>query len=398
MGSFNETCALSNLNVGYGTPVKLLFLTQNPYIHSDDHEAQRGCYHYDQWFVRTPPIAGKYADYGRCEFDEGPLTDLIVELFKRDAIRRPFGFNQYHAPHVDPEKGIHHLLNAAWEGRLLVRDGDQEIPEPPEEYPTWQRVHQLLKKARKPLQLESKNDEGKAGYNAQPVSFGIVAVHFNSYNDNSARLKSAQEVLKSHYDCKILYKFNDRKDDPCLIVTRKGALKNPSLLANIEAIKEQFNTHPEMLRNRGRQLPVLAVMVREDVWDAYAQISAKAHWGEKAPTVDSLRKKLEEAKKDLILSEMAYREVLVSLPFQTTPATHLVEAVKNEYKEKNKLLQSVAELARIEYVMACLHQPWYIPPLGGQEGNWELRTKLLKKITDISAAEYKREREEYEDG
>lgn len=127
MGSFNEICALSNLIIAPGTPVRVLFLTRNPYVVSDMHEDYRGIYHYDQWFARTPPIKGRYGDYGRCDFEEDSISHLIEECFQKDVVERPFGFNQFHAGDVTKTKDIHHFLNAASQGRLLVGTSHQSI-------------------------------------------------------------------------------------------------------------------------------------------------------------------------------------------------------------------------------------------------------------------------------
>ncbi len=404
MGSFNETCALSNLNIGYGTPVRLLFLTRNPYVSSDQREDQRGCYHYDQWFVRTPPIKGEYADYGRCAFDESPITELICKCFQKDVVERPFGFNQYHTGDVTKTKGIHHFLQAAWQGRLLVKDGGDIPPSQgclpkhhtskklPPEFPTWQRVHAILKAAKLPIQLESKISEGQAGYNAQPVMRGVVCVTFNSYGDHTKHFEKAIKVLDKHYDCKVVYQIPERKYEGCIMVTVKGGFDNTALLHNDSFVQNMLNRHPEH-RNEPRQLPVLAVMVREDVWQAYSNVV-----GDRIPTVKSIVARLKKtpAKRgipelDDIIAETDFRDTFVSLPFQITVGTHVI-AVKNgnfPAEFQDELLNGCAELARIEIVMAHLHQPWYIPPLGGQEGAWALRTKVLSKILDISKKELK---------
>ncbi len=399
MGSFNETCALSNLNISYKTPVRLLFLTQNPYVVSDQHEGHRGCYHYDQWFVRTPPIKATYADYGQCDFQENPITDLIDKCFQKDVIERPFGFNQYHSCDVTKTKGIYHFLQAAWQGRLLVEDRVFEELNPneivPEKWPTWQKVHAILKQAKLQLQLESTKSEGCPGYNAQPVIPGVVCVTFNSYGNNIDKLKEAAEVLSKTFACKIIYKFKDKPNDPCLMVVPKGAFKNPDLLHDKASTVETITTHPE-LEHECRRLPVLAVMVREDVWQAYCCVGGEE-------TVESILESFHKvynginkeddiiSKYHLTISEMSFREMLVFIPFQTTPSTHLVSAGK-DFSAKDELLLGCAELSRVEYVMARTHQPWYIPPLGGQDGEWKLKTELLSKIRAISQKEWKDEK------
>jgi hypothetical protein len=59
-----------------------------------------------------------------------------------------------------------------------------------------------------------------------------------------------------------------------------------------------------------------------------------------------------------------------------------------------QLLQSCAELSRVEYIMGELHQAWHIPMLGGQESNWNLKKNFLTKMLAICNKEIKKENEE----
>lgn len=399
MGSFNEVCALSNLNIPYGTPVRLLFLTQNPYVESDQREQQRGCYHYDQWFVRTPPIKGEYADYGDCEFKETPITKLVTACFQDDVVERPYGFNQYHAGPVAKGKDLQHYLAAAWQGRLLIADEYSQGSPVPEHFPTWQRLHAILKKGKVKLQCEMK---GEGGYNAQPVRPGVVCVTYNSYSNEEKKLKAIEKLILATYDCKLVYKFEKSKNDPCLLVVPKDAFNNPSNLLNMDELNEALKSHPELDRNREPR-PCLAVMVREDVWQVYLTTKIeKESWRDIPTTVPEILKKLKKAcvpdKFFLRVCDMAFRDTLHTIPFQTMASTHIVKTFEDKKpKGLDELLLACAELAKVELVMSLLHHSWYIPSLGGQEGQWEMRTKLLKKIAAISDKQWKQEKDENPD-
>lgn len=410
MGSFNETCALSNLNIPYGTPVRLLFLTQNPYVVSDSHEAQRGCYHYDNWFCRTPPLKGKYDDYGRAKLQKSPLVKLIADVFSTDVIERPFGFNQYHDPPVKRGQKLDHYIAAAWEGRLLVQD-DYTKPrgQAPENWPTWDRVLTTLKRAKLPIQT----DENKAGFNAQPVRPGVVCVDFNSYDDTTDKLAQAEKVLTKHYDCRLL----DGHSGKCLMVVPKGAFDDPLMLVEKDKIELELRTHPQVVRlQRYRALPVLAVMVREDVWQHFVNLeipsngldrgarldveSLKESLGNEYDKVVKMKERFDSGAMDIreifgTLGEAAFKEVLHTLPLQTMPASHLKYAVESGFKAKDELIEACAELAHVEIVMSRLHRPWYIPPLGGQESEWELHTQLLEGFVGIVKKIQEKEKEEY---
>lgn len=411
MGSFNETCALSNLNIPYGTKVRLLLLTQNPYVLSGQHEQHRGCYHYDQWFVRTPPIKGKYDDYGRCAFKEdGPIPVLVAKLLDKDAVERSFGFNQYHSPPVVKGRGLRHYLEAAWEGRLLVQDHytRPRRSETPKHWPTWEGIHAKLIEAKFKLQIDGQQDGGGAGYNAQPVAPGVVCVTFNAYEGETTKLKKVVEVLAEFYDCQLVYNIPDRKYEPSLMVVPKGAFDNPALIFNAEAAKAVMTTSPKSYRPTYQQLPTMAVMVREDVWNAYCTtpIEYPSCVKEGEFTVEKSLVKLKKYTAELMkrpddikqvfrdLDDNGMRDVLSLLPFKTMAGQHVKEAAENEEFPMDELLLGVAELAQIEYVMASLHHSWYIPPLGGQESNWKLRTALMTKITAICKRQLKREEQE----
>jgi len=403
MGSFNETCALSGLNIPYSTPVRLLFLTQNPFTHADEHAAQRGCYHNDQWFVRTPPIKGVYDDYGRARLKQARLAKLVAATFDTDVVERPYGFNQYHAPPVSKGQPLDHYLQAAWEGRLLVHSPyDQRGPDTPSAWPTWQRVKQTLREWELPVaELEAQ------GLNVQEVQPGIVCVHVidcvpSKGGSEEDLLARAQKVLDKTFDCQILQRFPDRQQEPVLMVTVQGGLRSPGDLVNRSQIHDALNRHPQNKQiPRYRQLPVLAVMVREDVWTLYSQMDVKEKYrpDDKQPTVDGHLKRLQEMYSHLGTVDwhfkksdfMAFRH---GVPFEVSWVTHLekTKEIKGFAAEK-ELLQACAELFQVEHVMELLHQPWHIPPLGGQDGEWDLRTELLSGLHAISKRERDRDRD-----
>lgn len=88
MGSWNETCGLSNLPISPGEKVVFLMLTKNPH---EDHVGRSGCYHTDFFFVRSIPLYGVYDDYGKVAIDSGQdaAIDLIKQGFALDLISQP---------------------------------------------------------------------------------------------------------------------------------------------------------------------------------------------------------------------------------------------------------------------------------------------------------------------
>lgn len=398
MGSFNETCALSELNISPGTQVRLLFLTAGPYVNSDQHEATRGCYHYDQWFARTPPIKATYDDYGRCKFEENSITKLITECFNQDVVERPFGFNQYHATYVTKTNDINHFIEAASQGRLLVRDDYGENPaQVPDSFPTWQKVHAMLKAANLPIQSEVKNGEG---YNAQKVIPGVVCVKYNSYGNNFSRLAQvAKRVFALHYDYRIVFKDHDRThSDPCIILSPLGAYQNRELLFDKTEVDAALNIHPEYLQQRRAKkvLPVQAVMIHEDVWQAYLTVEDEQLYIDKLNSIDTIVEKIKSdmskaVEQSIFSAEYSLRDIFFQIPFQTMIPKHIEVALKDPDFDKEELFRCCAEIARVEHVMSRLNHSWHIPSLGGQNGAWNLRTNLLEKLLEVSRAELRNE-------
>lgn len=400
MGSFNETCALSNLDITPGTKVRLLFLTQNPYVRADQREQRRGARHHDQWFVRTPPIKGEYDDYGRCKFTRTKIVELVEACFDKDAVERPYGFNKYHAGPVTRGAGIDQYLAAAWEGRLLVRDDCTQPDDAPAHWPTWRRLHAILKESGRELQVDNSGTGKDGGYNAQDVAPGVCCVTYNSYTDEVKKLNAVKKVFADRYDCKLTYRVPTAKYEPVLMVVPKSGFADPILLFDSARAKRAADTHPSN-HQKYRDLPCLAVMIREDVWKVYAntKISEPSRAGGKSITVKNTIEKLKErcaprpSKVFFKIDEMRFRDTLFTIPFQTTCATHLVAALEDkEYGPLDDLIRAAAELSRVEYVMATLHHSWYVPCLGGQEANWGLRTKVLSAVAQLSAEEFAREK------
>lgn len=406
MGSFNEICTLSGMTICPGDKVRLLFLVQNPATTHDQVIVHRGNHPSEQWFLRTPPIEGKYDDYGRCAFETSVVTNIVEELFQKQAIEKPFGFNQYHACDVTRSKGLNHFLTAAWQGRLSVGDYGYHDEDVPEGFPTWKKVHALLRDNGFPIQSDSDVDSGCEGYNAQPISRGIVCVTFNAFSGELERLKEIEGLLSSYYDCRILA---EREDDPCMIVTTEGSFKDSGVLFDKDRVVEQLTVSPKGAQLWNRQLGVLAVMVREDVWNAYCEIDIpQPSWKRKPkPTVEYntelLQKRLvciRQEPRKLYLFEGDYdRLIFADAPLQTGVLEHFDKAVEKGLtdSESELLIRAVAEASRIEYALQSLEQSWHIPSLGGQETNWELKKLMFDKLANICEAAIKQQDEEYDD-
>lgn len=379
MGSFNEACALSGFSVTPNTPVRVVFLTQNPYVVSDGHEAKRGVHHNEQWFVRTPPFKAKYDDYGRVRFDDTPITDLIVKCFHDDAVERPFGFNEYHDPPVNPNnKDIHHFLEAAYEGRLRVRNGSFSVArmgreKTPENFPTWQGIRDLL---REKFHIKEGKEEG---YNAQEVAPGLVCVHYLGQNDKS-RLTKARALLEEKYD------VNQREDrlegGHFLMVAPKGVYSGDILLHDHEKTLKLLNSTPKS--NLNPDLSVMSVVIREDVWKLYRDLKQSRHMRYE-DLIGQINKMVEAVKGSSSFS-LFMSGVEQYVPGQVTPMAHLSRCLEDDvnFPAVNDLIETIAEMSLIETAMYAMHQSWHIRQLGSQEEGWGIRIEFLGAMQKLS--------------
>lgn len=394
MGCFNETCALSGYPIRYENPIRLLFIVENPVEGSK--VADRGLYSTAQWFPRTPPIRGKYNDYGRADFDTNSfVVRVIEEVFKKDLIEKPFGFNECHDIDVTIGKGINHYCECAFEGRLEVRSvtGRQFYHPPRPSFPTWKSVQKLLEKAK--LQIMSDN-ESHNGFNALELMYGIVVVTYNSYDDKELKqqLSLAEAAIGSKFAVKMVYERHGRKkEDPCLIVTKKGAFDDPSVLAEryLSEVAQTLKTKPSYMNDQEKiGLGVLQVMIREDVWQTYLALGDVDQWVERIQQAKKSTMRI--AGHDADFSEVTLSQLMrFDDVYQTALSRHIVTASGMDAPDSDQegLIRACAELLTVNDVMKKLHLTWHVPCLGGQTEHYDLRCDLQKRLHDIAKKDLK---------
>ncbi len=389
----NATCALSNLPITYGDKVKLLFVTQNPYTNCDEHEAHKGCAPGHQWFLRTPPIAGKYADYGECDVESDPVIDVVTKLFKQDVVERPAGFC-YNSTYVTRQGDFQHFYRAAEQGRLLVKSLDNTPDtEEPENFPTWQKVHELLKAAGLRVRPDSKDSMESKSYKAQSITPGVVAVSFGSDESgkNKAAMLSALAVFEERYSCKLV---KDRSEHR-LIVAPKGAHADHSLLLNKQAAHKTLTEFP-VHKSAALESSVLPILVLEAVWQDYCELG----FSEESLDVEYFVNRIGDvvAHKPITGMPQLDRELIRMefdrLPFRTGVSDHIAVTVFDPtYSEesKSKIVRACAEALRVSYALQRLGQSWAITSLGSQESEWAARIALQQKAMDYCRAKLKLE-------
>lgn len=116
MGSWNHTCALTNLPIFSGEKVYVMFLQESM------SEIESECYPNKYWCLTPYMFTGTYDDYGSVEDCGGVLLDYVISSIKENLIELELGKNPCHAIAVKRENfDVDLLFNADREGRLFVK-------------------------------------------------------------------------------------------------------------------------------------------------------------------------------------------------------------------------------------------------------------------------------------
>lgn len=114
MGSWNGTCAISNLHIKAGQRVMVVMLLRNA-------QTKSFCYSNALYDVCPVPFYGKYDDYGGVDNCEGFGLNIVVESLRSQLYEFGVGANEYHDCEVRKKDfDISKLFEADHEERLGV--------------------------------------------------------------------------------------------------------------------------------------------------------------------------------------------------------------------------------------------------------------------------------------
>jgi hypothetical protein len=114
MGSWNGTCAISNLHITSGTPVVVFMLAKN-------NAEKTFCYGNALYELCPIPFYGKYNDYGAVEDCHGFGLNIVVESIREKLYKFGQGPNSSHDCEVTKENfDIEMLFEADHEDRLGI--------------------------------------------------------------------------------------------------------------------------------------------------------------------------------------------------------------------------------------------------------------------------------------
>lgn len=122
MGSWNSTCAVSNLHIKAGQEVAVFMLLQNP---GKPHDMCDN----DSLYTFCPvPFYGKNDSYGAVEDCHGMGLEVVINAMKENLYEMEVGENQYHDIAVK-KKGfdVEKMFEADHEGRLGLKRSEEDF-------------------------------------------------------------------------------------------------------------------------------------------------------------------------------------------------------------------------------------------------------------------------------
>lgn len=384
MGSFDYTCAVTGLPISAGTPVRFLLLTENPY----NTPAEHTCYIDDRWSPRTLPILAKYNDYGSIEDYDTTTTAFraITEQFKQDLLERGIGENQCHDVAVTKDMSFEALLNALWEGRVLVGRvyGKHKRRVPPQGIPTIRRVCRALQAAGHKVQSEF------TGYLVSLQKFGFVRVRSGEFNNQIEALEKAAAVLKDY--ATMLTVAQDGSDRAELLVAPKPG--------NYEGVSFR-KPREEHYRPRA----VAQAMIREDVWQALLAVKLEDEGGSKGlqwfkDGARTLWDKLELLRKienpsEAMMARLDIEHEVVVYHYLKGPgavqglydAIETLISLQPTGEDKEYIVNTMGEMAYIIDVLSSTRYQWRPGSSNGPQcGAWRDHRNVNKAIQGIIEA------------
>lgn len=282
MGSFNATCIVSHLPIEAGDPVRYLALTNNKY---DDESEGHVCYVNGRWGIRTPPLCGKYNDYGSVkDFDAKSLvTRVFFESFNRDAIECGIGNNSSHDVAVRHGMSNDEWLEALWEGRIRIADKvwkrtpeeEKERYEPGKGYPSIRKLEKIITDEGFKLSKGS----GSEGFAVDEFVPGLFRIREGSYIlDTDASLNKLLPFIdKAGYAGMITCGSGNYSTRAQITVGPKPATDpNEHICINLKPLHD-------------RVCSVAHAMIREDVWQILLADSWESWGPHKIITIDLLK-------------------------------------------------------------------------------------------------------------
>lgn len=410
MGSFDYTCAVSNLPICGGTEVRLIMLTKNPF--------NEGYYIHGSWFPRSWALRATYNDYGTVEEIQDPaLAQLWLDTLKIDLVEQGWGNNTVHDVPTSKNMSIETLLNALREKRVLVKNNSywvrdftrtqvtisKELEDSIEcntedGIPTLKRLEKLLVDSGFPL-FEDKNPYGYI-ISESPIH-GQINIRINVWGKELKNLKAIEPAIAAAGYSHVITKGGENS---CMMLVMPG----PEV--------SNYRRQEDLLRESHQ--PVMQAMIREDVWQALCKIDIEEslYDGKNNTSImlvaDGLKSAAREAwkiastwDKDPMMNPYSMRHYAgMAAWFANDPVPGMIglgtaffvavqEAKNLSQTDIDQFLDGAAEMYFIQIVLATTRYQWRPSHSSGpQSGDWPLHEKVLEAFTSIA----KLKREEFD--
>lgn len=280
MGSFASTCCVSGLPIEAGDAVRYLLLTQNPYC-----TGGFVCESHGRWIPRTWPVRAVYNDYGSIErWEKSPVQELIMKGFQADLVEVGVGDNSIHDVAVKKDMSFEGLLEAVWEGRVMVKRNlwedsferdvikpGNQIPETPKWIPSLHNVEAVLSE----IQLE-----GQQRYLVDDQE-GRIRVRWDGLSGDYG--KDEEHLLKA--------KALLEKTFAVVLTAGSGTYAHSIELLCFMAPGKDENGYDRRIHHEEEKPPLLIqqAMIREDVWQALIGLKLSCDWGRSTNNINDYR-------------------------------------------------------------------------------------------------------------
>lgn len=283
VGSFNQNCAISNLPITPGTPVRYFLLVETKV-------GTPALYPTDWYAPRTFPLRGVYEDYGDLrDVQAGPQREIWIEGLARDVVEHGTGDNPCHDKAVYRDTlTFDALADLIHEGVLYVerepsparpsrracstgpgRSGEPErFCDPYPGVPTLLAVRHLLLSAG----FSVVENWDNRGYLLNEVQHGDVTVRWSQVSDHetvAAEIEKIRPMLEGLYTVVVL---DDNARHPALRLFPKPGTEN--------WFGFRGGSHSRRWADEAKsRVAVSKAFVREDVWQALISMSLDRGFG-----------------------------------------------------------------------------------------------------------------------
>lgn len=178
MGSWNSTCAVSNLHIRSGQEVVVFMLEKN------HKERDNFCYTNSLYQLCYMPFFGKNNSYGEVEYCHGAGLELLIEDIRENLLEMELGDNQYHDTEVKKDEfNIEKLFEADHENRLFLtteKDYFEYDHDVLKHFAEKEKTGQLLDEE---VKLKARLEKNLQNGVAQGQRITHIQVHAHIFND-----------------------------------------------------------------------------------------------------------------------------------------------------------------------------------------------------------------------